>query len=104
MNLFKRVGKKLAAGAKTVTGYRAAKAGVSRYKQGKRTRAASKKAEEEFLNTPDPELEELKKEAAAQAAMPSIDSAAVEEARKKAALLAAARGGRASTMLSDKGY
>ena len=50
----------------------------------------------------DPALQAAKDEAAKQVDMPTIDSAAVEAARKKAALLAAARGGRASTMLSDK--
>jgi hypothetical protein len=51
----------------------------------------------------DPALNDIKDEAAKQLDMPTIDSAAVEAARKKAAMLAAARGGRASTMLSDKG-
>ena len=49
-------------------------------------------------------MQAIKDEAAKQLDMPTIDSAAVEAARKKAAMLAAARGGRASTMLSDKGY
>lgn len=75
---------------------------------GTKEEVAAKKARGAAADTADAtksaaDMQAIKDAAATQVDMPTIDSAAVEAARKKAAMLAAARGGRASTMLSDTG-
>ena len=107
---------KTAVGGRTKIGQQAFKAADNIAKKGMgaltlgqitgsdRAKLQERRAEDAAAAQGDPALDAMKEDAAKQLDMPTIDSAGVEAARKKAAMLAAARGGRAATMLSDKGY